>query len=622
MAMACQVARQKLAMYVDSLKQGGAAEKTGAVIKAGMIGGISAPAKGLVGNLAWGGFRTLAQQPVEAGMDYIQSVARSAKTGFKVKPHELREVVSALDADGLKAYGSGFKKGAALVKQGMDAGKKAMQALPPGTPFAERIAAYTDELSAYLNADKNAVGMNNPTTRIQSPGWRAFTQGAFAAVEAVDRPFFVAAGDMSIYMQAKLAAVKQGLKSSDPRFKAEVDALMKNPTDEMKLRALDDAMYATFKDKPQIALVIERGRKALQSEADKATGAKKAGAMAASVGMDLVMPFTGVPSSIVAKAASLSPLGLVSPKMVGTQAQRSQALANVAIGSSMIALGYQMAKDGRLTGAASSASNERADNDLTRANYSVKLGDQWVDIRTLGPVAIPLFVGAAMARKTDKEPDASATDLALTGAGSIGKSVVENSFLQGTKRAIEAVQEPEGKGAAFAAGLVPIPALLGQVSRAVDDTPREAKTVGERLMARTPLSLLLPEKQTPTGTAPEKTLGERLSPFSPLGVKQDRDTPAFKELRRLGLALGMPERTTSINNKKVEIPREQYAQMLESQGRLLERLNALISDETGPYNRMSDEQKKNYLRKRLEFIRDTARKPVRSELLRTLVGNE
>lgn len=212
MAMACQVARQRLATFVGGLKQGGTAEKAGSVVKAGMLAGVSAPLKGLVGNTAWGGFRVLAQQPVEAGMDYLQSVARSASTGFKVKPHELREVVSSLDADGLRAYGSGFRRGAKVVGDGMASGRKAAQALPPGTPFAERIAAFTDEVTAYLNADKDAIGMNNPNARIQSPGWRAFTQSAFGAVEAVDRPYFMAAGDMSVYMQAKLSAVRQGLK--------------------------------------------------------------------------------------------------------------------------------------------------------------------------------------------------------------------------------------------------------------------------------------------------------------------------------------------------------------------------------------------------------------------------
>ncbi len=616
MALKCQLARAQLTNFVAGLKQGGTAEKVGAVVKAGMIGGVSAPAKGLLGNTAWGGYVHLAQQPVQAGLDYIQSVAKSAATGFKVKPHELREVVNSLDADGLKALGSGFRSGVNELKQGHAAGKLAIAGLKPGSPFAERIAAYTDGMSAVLN--QGTVGMNNPTTRIQSPAIRAAVQGAFNLVEAVDRPFFAAAHDMSLYMQAKLGAVRQGLKSGDPRFKQEVDRLTANPTDEMVTRATDDAMYATFKDKPQIAQMIENGRRAVQSTADKSTGAKKVGAIATSVGMDLTIPFTGVPSSVAAKATSMTPFGLLSPKMLGTQAQRSQALANASLGTLGIYAGYKLAKDGLVTGAAPQGSNERADNDLTRANYSVKLGDTWVDIRQLGPVAIPLFVGASLAGLTDKNPQANAGDMAATGAATVGKSVVENTFLQGVKRGVDAIQDPEGKGAAFAAGMVPVPSVLGQIGRAVDDTPREAKTIPERLMQRTPLSVLLPAKKTPTGAAPEKTLGERLSPFSPMPVKPDRDTPAFAELRRLGLALGMPERTTSIKNKKITIPDAQYQQMLERQGQLMQRVETLIQGST--YQRMDDERKKQYLRLIVERVRNTARQPVRQSLARTLLG--
>ncbi len=625
MAGACVLARKRLTDFVGGLAQGGTAEKIGAGIKAGMIFGVSAPAKGLVGNASFGGLRMLAEQPMEAGVDYLLSLGRSAATGFTVPTHQFREVVSAMDADGFKAFGGGIGKGVGTVRDGMKAGAQAVKGLAPGTPFAEKIAAYIDEISLHLAADAQKNGINNPTTRIQSPAARAFVQTAFAAVEAVDRPFFEGSFDMSVYMQAKLGAVRQGFKKGDPRFEVEVQRLLAAPTDEMKLRALDDAMYATFKGKPAAAAMIERGRKFVQQMADEGdTSGKRVGGMMASLAMDVTVPFTGVPTDIVSKAAARTPLGLVSPRMIGGvidmakgkaggQAAVARAVAPAALGTGMIALGYQWARDGKLTGAPSSSSNERADNSATRGDYSIKVGGQWVDIRTLGPVAIPLLVGADLARKQAKSPEAGAMDMAAAGAGSVGKAVVENSFAQGIKRTIEAAQDPENKMGALAAGAVPIPSLLGQVTRAIDDTPREANGIGQRLMARTPLGLLLPAKGTPLGEAPKKSVVERISPMLGFPTKQDRDTPEMAEVRRLGLSVGMPERKTSINNQSVEIPREVYGKMLDTQGdRVLPAIRRLMADSA--YIAVDDEEKKRRLRITIQRQKDAARNPIRRDI--------
>lgn len=625
MAGACALARKRLTDFVGGLQQGGTAEKIGAGIKAGMIFGVSAPAKGLVGNASFGGLRMLAEQPLEAGVDYLLSLGRSAATGFTVPTHQFREVVSAMDAEGFKAFGGGIGKGVGTVRQGMAAGRAAVKGLPPGTAFADKIAAYMDEVSLHLAADAQKNGINNPTTKIQSPAARAFVQTAFSAVEAVDRPFFEGAFDMSVYMQAKLGAVRQGLKASDPRFAAEVQRLLAAPTDEMKLRALDDAMYATFKGKPAAAAMIERGRKYVQGLADNGdTAEKRIGGAMLSLAMDVTVPFTGVPTDIVSKAAARTPLGLVSPRMAGGvmdmatgkaggQAKVARAVAPAAIGSGLLYAGYQLARDGLLTGAPSSSSNERADNLATRGDYSIKIGGQWVDIRTLGPVAIPLLVGADLARKQAKSPDAGVMDMAAAGAGSVGKAVVENSFAQGIKRTIEAAQDPENKAGALFAGAIPVPSILGQVTRAIDDTPREANGVGQRLMARTPLGLLLPAKGTPLGDAPKKSVIERVSPMLGFPTKQDRDTPEMAEVRRLGLSIGMPERKTSVNNKSVEIPREAYGQMLERQGeRVIPAIQRLMANPT--YQAVDDEEKRRRLRITIDRQRDAARRPIRRDI--------
>jgi hypothetical protein len=614
-------ARAALATYVDSLNQPGAASQIGSLVKTNMLAGVSAPAKGIFGNIPFAGFKVLAQQPAEAGIDAVQSWVRSARTGFKVKPHEFREVVNALDFEGLRSYKGGFKKGIKTITDGHTEGRAAMKNMPPGTPFADRIAEYTGKMQLQLQADASRLGINTPTNlaRTRNSGLRAYMEGTFGAVEAVDRPFFEGAFDMSVYMQAKLSAVRQNLKGVARQ--AEIERLLKNPTAEMELRALDDAMYATFKDRPEVAKGLERMRGYLQSVADDIdnTRDKRIGAGVSAVLMDAIMPFTGVPSSIVAKGTSIGPLGLLSPKMFGTQAQRSRAIANAAIGTPMIYAGMKLAEAGILTGSPSRSSNQRADdNDTGRGSYKLKVNGNWVDLRTVGPPAFPFFVGADIYSKLKREPDAGFLDVASTGAASIGRALVENSFAQGTSRAIEAVKD-ENKGAAFFAGLggIAVPSVVSQASRAIDDKPREAKTFGEKIQARTPLSMLLPEKLTPRGSPPGKTIAERLSPFSPIPITKDRSTVATEEIRRLGLSVGLPERTTGIDNESVEIPREQYEGMVNRQGdSLFAAAERLIANPQ--YQALTDEEKKDRMRKLINRERDKARKPVRSELRRSL----
>jgi hypothetical protein len=619
MASACQLARLRLAQYVDNLTPASIADKGGSLIKGGMIGGISAPAKGIVGNTVMGGYKVLFQQPLEAGFDYIQSLGRSIATGGKIKPREFREVVSALDLQGMGAYAKGFKAGGKTVTDGMKAGRAAQRALPPGSGFGKWIAAYMDEVTLRLNADASRLGINTPTSvRIENPALRAMTEGAFAMVEAVDRPVFEGAFQMSHYMQAKLSAVRQGLKGAARQ--AEIDRLMANPTDEMMTRSLLDAQYATFKDKGRIANGLENFRRSLiQAASDqKGTPGSRAGGAAASLAMDVIMPFTGVPTSIASKGLSMSPLGLLSPKMLDGQAGRSRALANVTLGTGLMAAGYALAKDGVLVGDPPRATNAREDNDATRASYSLKVGDTWVDLRTMSPVSIPLLMGAALARKSEEDPEAGALDMAAAGGIAAGRAVTENSFAQGLKRSIEALGD-ENKAASFVAGAAgaAIPAAVSQVSRIMDPVDREANTIPEKLLNRTPGRVLLPERQTPFGTRPEKTLGERLSPASPIQVKQDRDTPEMAEVRRLGLAIGAPSRTMTRGGEKVELSSDQRSTIAERQGEfVLPAVRRLMDSPT--YRTLPAEEQKRRMRIAIDRAKDRARAPVARDVSRLL----
>jgi hypothetical protein len=174
-------------------------------IKAGFVGSVVTPLRAVVGNASWGGLRHLALQPAESAVDYMLSVGKSARTGFKVQPHEFREISNALDADGVRAMWSGFRKGGKPISGAYQAAKGA------GGPIPKRVAAFVQELSTRLDADNVAKVLDVERVKYSSPVTQTLIDGAFAVLEAADRPFWKLAFDGSIYMQSKLMAIREGL---------------------------------------------------------------------------------------------------------------------------------------------------------------------------------------------------------------------------------------------------------------------------------------------------------------------------------------------------------------------------------------------------------------------------
>jgi hypothetical protein len=381
-------------------------------------------------------------------------------------------------------------------------------------------------------------------------------------------------------------------------------------------RSLEDAMYATFKDKGRVAKAIENFRRsAVQAAGDQSDGAagraKRVGGTGLSLAMDVIVPFTGVPTSIVSKGVSMTPLGVFSPNMAGTQAQRSRALANVTLGSGLMAAGYAMAADGMLEGPPPRSPNERDDVEATGQYNSIRLGDQWLTITELGPLAAPLLAGAALAKLRTENPEAGLADQAGTVAGAVGKSVVDNSFMQGTKRLIDAVEDPSNRGGALAAGVAgaAIPAAVGQVARIMDPVDREAKTFGERIQSKIPgARASLKPRATPFGPQPEKTAAERLSPSLPAKVREDRATDETRELRRLGVNVGTPARSLRRDGENLDLPDDVYDEIVRLQGQfVLEDVREAM--QRPGYRLLPDADKKRFLAKVVADAKDNARRP-------------
>ena len=630
MAAPCQAARYKLASYVASLSTSDAAFQASSMYKAALIGTPKTMLTQVAGNAPFAVLR-MAQSPLRAAYDVGESFLKSVSTGMKVSPREFREVANTLTTGGVQAFGHGFAAGvgdsANAVKQSIAAGR----ALAPGTPFGERISAAMDEMSAHLQNPALQGKVLEGRGAITNPYMRVLVEGAFAAMEAMDKPFYEGAAQMSLYAQGKVNAIRQGLQGA--ALDKEIARLVANPTDEMQLRAVADANFATFKDKNKIAQGAEAFRhtfaRAIEAEPEIASAwgnmvarAKRIGGRAGLAAMDLTIPFTGVPTSVAGKYLSLTPLGALDvQKWLGGQESRSLAFANTVMGVGGMALGYDLYNRGVLTGQVSQSPGLRDDQAKAAgipAN-ALKIGNDWVVLTKLGPPVAGILMGASLAEMHKQKPEAGVPEQGAAMAASAGRSLLDNTFLQNAKQTLDAIQDPQSKSASFIASLIPVPSALAQTARLVDPTPHETRTIAQRVQNKLPFaSMLLPRGQGPLGDLPDRPWTERIGDaLSPVQIRESRDTPALAELRRLGIAIGMPERQTGVGGKSVAIPDDEYRAMVNRQGA---DLNAMLTDiMTGPetgaeYQSLSDDEKRHVLKRFLSNKRDDARGTTRANI--------
>lgn len=621
MANSCALARAKLVDAVASLRKAGTREKITTGIKAGFVTSIVTPMRAVAGNASWGGVVHLARNPLASAIDVVQATGRSAATGFKVKPHEFRDFVNTLDRDGMKVMARGFKKGTEPVREAATAARGADRP----------VSKFINELRQRLNANPNVPNttVEYKRTVYKHPLAQTMTDGAFAILEAADRPWWQMAFDTSIYQQSKLLAVREGLKGKNLRARsAELQA---TPTLEMQMRALDDANYATFKDKNVLSTTAANIKRGIKNVADKKTDptlgpwrraqaeSLKAAAKVGDYVAEATLPFTGVPSSVAGKMVSTSPLGLLNPDLLkGTAGQRAQALANAGIGFGMVAIGMELYEKGLITGALPKSKTERDQwTEAKRPSFSIKIGDNWYGLRSLGPAAASLFMGAALRRGFDEGE--TPTDAISQGAGESAKFLTQQTYLAQIGAMVEAMQGEPGRGARVAANLaLPTPAFIGQLNRAADPYERDTREFGDQLKSKLPLGHLYaptPRRMGVTGPLPKRTAAERISSVaSPLPITRSRDDATLRELRRLGVSFGIPPKQVKGGGKVADLPREQWEQLTtEAGGGAMAEIRRILQDPT--FQALDDEEKKKVLDQVVEDYRSNVRDPMKEALL-------
>ncbi|MCY1290803.1 hypothetical protein D9M70_399640 [compost metagenome] len=397
--------------------------------------------------------------------------------------------------------------------------------------------------------------------------------------------FFQLTGEgMERYALAYRQAAKEGGSPAQISIKAK--ELIRNPTEQIKTAAEQQALYQTFNNRAgEVARLINRLRIVVP-------------------GGQLIIPFVRTPANIInfaLKRTALAPLyAEVRDDVRVGGARQEQALARIAVGTMIQAVAVLAYQSGNLVGGGPDDPEEkRAWLAAGNQPYSVKINGQWWDYSRFDPFASLIGIAADVASMS-KDPDVGLASIVKA----LGRIFLSKTWLSGLSSAMQALTDPDRYGERWldrtAATLLQPSTLLAHIGRWQDPYRREAKGLGETILNRLPAipgitdgRLGLPERLDAYGgpiPEPRRQMG-RAGPF-PITVPSD--DPVKIEGARLGWSPGAPQKHIKSGGKVYPLNEREYHEFQELAGKMIRKGIAKLIRRPA-YQRMDDDEKRDAL---------------------------
>lgn len=361
---------------------------------------------------------------------------------------------------------------------------------------------------------------------------QAYTDTVFNLMSAADQPLYFASLRDNITELAKVEAKNQGLRGSIKD--AFISNFKKNPPADAFQVATNAAEKATFANDTLLSGMASSVRNFVSDQ----------GGPVANAGVNVVAPFTKVPSAVITRLFDYTPVGPIklvaqqlnkkSPNV--TQRQLVEALGEAVTGTGGLFLGAALAKGGLITGSYPEDPKERALWDLEgKKPNSIKFGNTWLSVNYTSPLGQILGTGARAQEAAAK--GATGTDLVSQILAGAGKTVVDQSFLQGVSGGLDALTDPERSAGKFIKNQVAslVPTISGDVAKATDPLERQSSNPLEALLAKIPGARQdLNAKTDILGNdikRPSSAINTIANPFRPSDIPAPTELTA--ELRRL-----------------------------------------------------------------------------------------
>lgn len=377
------------------------------------------------------------------------------------------------------------------------------------------------------------------------------------------------------------------------------------------------------------------------------------------------VPFKKTPLNVLARGVEFSPIGLIQgtgQMLTDVKAGKMDAstaidkMSSGLVGSSLMALGYFLAKSGVISGG-DNDEDKYYQSDLGKQEYALNLpGSSSMTIDWAAPASIPLFMGVALQELIDGSgsSDEAQTvgdhiDAFLGTLSSITDPLVEMSMLQGLQDTLEAVANARSDGnSLIGAALVTagrgyasqfVPTIGGQIARTIDPVRRD--TVGDptselgkdldkvtnKMQAKIPglASDLQPyinvwgEQEINEHSWPVRLLEQTILP----GYLDKVDmTPVDVELTRLYsvtqdpsvVPSNYPYRTLKSGDERYVLTADEYTEFKIENGRAMYTA-AEDAINSSQYSRMSDDEKASYVAKAIRDAQDDILKRYKKKYL-------
>jgi hypothetical protein len=371
------------------------------------------------------------------------------------------------------------------------------------------------------------------------------------ALAAQDEFFKTIGYRMELNAQALRQAageVHSGLIPADG-LKARVAELLENPPENLRMSAVDQALYQTFTNSP--------GKLAQSLQSLKAQYPA----------MTVILPFVRTPSNILKFTFERTPLA---PLMASVRADLSAggarqelALARLSTGTALMMVAADMAMSGIVSGSGPKDTRER--QALERTGWqrnSIKIGERWYAYNRLDPAGSLLGLAAEMVEilnnSEDEDTEESVGEAAVAAVASISATVMSKTYLSGLADLFEAISDPKRYTESFVQRLVgsTVPAIVGEAARAADPYGREVFNMLDAIKRRVPgLSDDLPLRRDLWGrpVSHQSGLGWAYDVFSPIYTKPARNEPIDEEMLRLGKAVSMPSKKATFQGVNIDL---------------------------------------------------------------------
>lgn len=347
----------------------------------------------------------------------------------------------------------------------------------------------------------------------------AYTETIFHGLGAQDQPFYYAAKTMSLFEQAKVQAINQGLKGK--KAKALINSVMENPTEAMIKNATKDAEMAVYLNRTALG--------------DAARQIQKI------PGGEIIVPFGRTPSAVAMQIVNYSPVGAAKTiiENIGkgrfNQREFSKGLGRAAVGAAPLAIGAALFRAGMLSLDVPKGEKER---ELQKAEgrkpNSILIDGKWRSPFILGPAGNLLLIGGHFQAAFDDS--GSPTEAISKAMGGSAKSFTEQTFLRGISSFADFVTDPERSATYFVGSTASsvIPTIVSDVARSADPKERRAHTISQRALARLPLLRESLEPQVDILGRERSATGNPLElMIDPTRPSREMKTRVVSELRRL-----------------------------------------------------------------------------------------